>query len=497
MRFRSAMAIVLLGVALAPVPSRGASALPAPSSGLGLSGYDLRGRASGVLVSYDIPGRLPISPIVDVAAPDVQSSVAVGPTPAASSSLAYPGPLVLSLDTIFAQFGGGDNPLPPYPAIVRAPGTSGSSVEDTTTVPGGSMAATAEGAAASATANMPGRSTPGVLSVGTVRASSTTTIDAGIATTRVLVEVDEVDLVGGLVHLDGIVTDLTVTTDGVNATATGGTTFAGATALGLPAIIDADGIRFADPTATPPTTADPATAVLGPLGPVLAPAADLTAGVTSLLAGDPAGLDALLDEVGITIRAAEPITEVEGPAGSMRSAGLTIDFSAELDATPLGQVLDAIPALPELAGSPFQPADLVAIIGANHVSGLSIGAATATASARPLPVRAQPDRPDAAPGSSAASSPGGAGTSSGASTPRASTGSPNAATASRPAAEVSTQPAGLQLPFADLVGWRMVVLAIAAALVGSYGTRKLPDLALAPSASRRCALGTVPDRSSP
>lgn len=503
MKVRIAAALLLLGVALAPVPGRAVEATPVQASSIELSGYDLRGRGSGVLVSYDIPERLPISPILDVATPDVQASVTAGPTPAASSSLAYPGPLILSLDTVFAQFGGVDNPLPAYPAIVRAPTAAGSSAEDTTTVPGGTMAASAEGASASATAVMPTRASPAVAAIGTVSASSTTSIDGAVATTHVRVEVEGVDVLGGLVHLDGLVTDLTVTTDGVNATTSGGTTFAGASALGLPVVIDATGIRFADEGASPPTTAGPLDAVLGPLGgsldavgDALAPLGDLTAGVTALLTGDPAGLDALLQEIGVRIRVGEPVAEVQGPAGSLRSAGLAIDFSAELDATPLGQLLDVLPPLPELPGSPFQPADLVAIVGANHVSGVSIGSATATATARPLPVRATPDRPAADPtGPATPVATGGGGTSTGTAA-RPSASSPVSG-GSAPTGTVSTQPAALELPFADLVGWRMVVLAVAAALVASLGTRKLPDLALAPSAARHCALGTAPERSAP
>jgi hypothetical protein len=309
-------------------------------------------------------------------------------------------------------------------------------------------------------------------------------------------------VLGGLIHLDGLTTDLPVTTDGVTATTSGGTTFAAASALGLPVVIDATGIRFADDGAAPPTTAGPLDGVLGPLGGLLAPIGDalppvgeLTEGVTSILTGDPLGLDALLHEVGVAIRIAEPTAEVQGPAGSLRSAGLVIDFSAELDATPLGQLLDLLPPLPDLPGSPFQPADLVAIVGANHVSGVSVGGASATASARPLPVRSQPDRASSSSPSAPAATSSGSGTSQGGGAPRpASSASSPAGAGSTP---IDSERVALRLPFADLVGWRMVVLAVAAALVASLGTRKLPDLALAPSAARHCALGTAPDRSAP
>lgn len=494
MRVRAVATALLVGIALAPVPGRDVGATPNQVPAIGLSGYDLRGRGSGVLVSYDIPGRLPISPILDIAAPDVQASLSVGPTPAASSSLAYPGPLVLGLDTIFAQFGGYENPLPAYPAIVRAPSTAGTSAEDSTTVPGGTMAASAEGASASATALMPGRATPAVASIGSVSASATTTIEGTSATSHVRVEVDGIDLLGGLVQLDSLVTDLSVTSDGNTAATAGGTTIAGATALGLPVVIDADGIRFEGAGDAAPTAPDPIGGALGPLGHPLAPVSDLTTGVSSLLAGDPAGLEMLLEEVGISIRLAEPVAESQGPAGSLRSAGLSIEFSAELDATPLGQLFDAVPALPELPGSPFQPADLIAIVGANHVSGISIGAASATSSSRPLPVRQTPSRSETA--SVSPSSPTGSGSApSGA--PSRPSGGAAAPTGSTSDSAVAARPVALELPFADLVGWRMVVLAVAAALVSSLGTKKLPDLALAPSAARHCALGTAPDRSAP
>src|SRR5687768_17822146 len=54
-----------------------------------------------------------------------------------------------------------------------------------------------------------------------------------------------IDVVG-LLTIDSVVTDLTATTDGATASATGGTVVSGARFLGQPVTIDAEGIHPAE-----------------------------------------------------------------------------------------------------------------------------------------------------------------------------------------------------------------------------------------------------------
>ena len=318
-----------------------------------------------------------------------------------------------------------------------------------------------------------------MIDVGTVTAASRTVVDGKTATTRVRVEVDGLDALGGVLHVDGIVTDLVVISDGEKATTKGGTTVTGATVLGLPAVIDAEGVRFEGdgPGGAP--------APLAPVGGALGPVAGLSPGVAAVLAGDPTGLQKALAEAGISVRVARPEALVEGPGGSLRSAGMVIDLSGDLQATPLAQLLDLVPGLPEAQGAPFQANDVVAIAKANHISSIGIGAARAAASARPLVARSSTGSIS---GSSGGSLGGGFEPGFGAPSGSASTGG------ARGGEAVGTQrPIAQRLPLGDLVGWRLVVLALAGAFLASLGTRKLPDWALA-AGGERCTLSTTRDR---
>ena len=450
-----------------------------------LSGYDVQGRAGGLVVGYDIPGRLPLSPLVDVAVPDARSAVGVGPAGSAYASLGYPGPLLLSLDTLLVQVGGIDNPLPPYPFIVRAPSTSGTSVRDTTTVPGGRMEAIADGGRAMAHAVLPAKATLPVLDLGTVDARSETTVSGAAATSAVRVQVDGVDF-GGLVSIEALFTDLKVTTNGEKVAQEGTTKVTGVRVLGREAVIDGDGIRFTKAAGSQiAELLAPVADGLGPLidglAPVLEGLGPATEGIGGILQGDPTGLQKVLEESGISIRLAQPRFTGVGSGGTLEGAGLVVAFDSDLDETPLAQLValfDLLPPLPEVPGLPLQPTDLIAAIRARHVGQIGIAAGRASATAK-VPAT----RPQA--GSSDIDLPA-LGGSTGGLAPVQPPGFDSDPTAQTPDA----RPAALRLPLGDLVGWRMVLLGIAAALVASLFTRRLPDVALAAQAST-CAPPTT------
>lgn len=479
MKGRLLLAGVLAAVALVPTaPVARPETLEPPR----LTGYDVQGRAGGLVVAYDIPGRLPLSPLVDVAVPDAQSSMSVGPSGAASSSLLYPGPLLLSLDTVFNQFVGAPSPLPPYPLIVRAPTTTGTSVLDTTSLPGGRMEAAADGGASSARAVLPAKTALPLLDLGTMDASSRTTVAGDEATGHVRVQVDGLEI-PGLLSVEALVTDLLARSDGEAVTHDGSTKLTGVRVLGREAVIDGSGVRFTDAAAGQVASLlAPVVDLLGPLVGGLAPVLDglgpLTAGVGAVLAGDPTGIQQVLAESGLAIRVAEPRFTGEGGAGTLEGAGLVIAFDADLDETPLAQLValfDLLPPLPEVPGLPLQVSDLIAAIRARHVGQVGVGAgrvavrAVAPGSTDPDPTPVEV--PGGRTGSDLAFGP---------------VSQPPGFDAAPDAPGGAPRPAALRLPLGSLVGWRMVLLGAAAALVASAFTRRLPDLALATPPSGSC-----------
>jgi hypothetical protein len=487
MRARVLLAGLLAAVALVPTASTAQPQTLEPLAPPTLSGYDVQGRAGGLVVAYDIPGRLPLSPLVDVAVPDAQSSVGVGPAGSAIASLGYPGPLLLSLDTVFAQFGGIENPLPPYPFIVRAPTSTGTAVLDTTSVPGGRMEAIADGGRAAAQAVLPAKSTLPVLDLGTVDARSETTVAGGAATSHVRVQVDGIEI-PGLLSVDSLVTDLEVSSNGEAVTQAGTTKLAGVRVLGREAVIDGNGIRFtkAEASAVAKLLA-PLADGLGPLVDGLAPLLDglgpATEGIGAILQGDPTGLQKVLEESGISVRLAQPRFTGTGSAGTLDGAGLVVAFDADLDETPLAQLValfDLLPPLPEVPGLPLQPTDLVAAIRARHVGQLGIAAGRASVTAKLPSGRAT----DGGTGGTGGPQLGGT---TGGFAPIQPPGFDSDPTATTPGA----RPAALRLPLGELVGWRMVLLGIAAALVASLFTRRLPDVALAAAQAGTCAPPTT------
>jgi hypothetical protein len=488
MRVRLILAVALAAVALLPVAPSASSQAVGASEAPTLTGYDVQGRASGLVFAYDIPGRLPLSPLFDIAVPDAQSSVAVGPSSSAAASLGYPGPLLLSLDTVLAQFGGVDNPLPPYPLIVRAPTAAGSSIVDTTSLPGGQMEAKAEGAVSRARAILPAKTALPVLDLGTIDAVSDTSVAGNIATGHVRVQVDGV-AIPGLLSIEALVTDLKVTSDGTKTTQEASTKAVGVRILGREAIIDGDGVRFTaaaqdDVAELLKPIVDGLGPLLGGLGPVLDGLGPLTAGVNAIISGAPTGLQQVLDEVGISIRLAESRVTADGGTATLDGAGVLVSFDQELNETPLAQLLDLLPPVPDIPGLPLQVTDLLAILRANHLGSLGFASGRVVVSAK-----GPRDASSSGGGTSSFPDLGGSDVAFDPIQPPGFDSAPGAATP-------DARPAAFNLPLGSLVGWRMVLLGIALALVASAFTRRLPDLALAAAQAGPCTPTQTKGRSS-
>lgn len=425
-----------------------------------LGGYTLVGRANAVRLLYDLPGSLPIGPLVEVAAPEATTRLATGPVGSALSAMGYPGPIVLGWEALMAQ-GGFESPLPipDYPLAVSATTSGPTEVRDDRTVPGGSMHARAEGAEAEAVTVSPSNDASPILSIAGSRSSSRSSV-ASTAETTATVEVAGVVALGGMLRIDSVRSALRASSDGETGRTGGGTTVAGASFLGQPVEIDGDGIRFTDP----PPAADPV-------------AAPLDAALAEVLSQF-GGLDEALAEAGIRIRLADPRATGAGAAAELVTEGVTIEIEQELGAGPLGQLLALVPLLPDVPGPPVGPNDLVQVIQARQVTSISIGRAEVAAAAAPA-FELPPLGPGAIPpggnvpvaeGASPSGSPAFGGGPSGAGPP----GAPGTPAGALTGPIADTGPLGLP----GVVGPGVVLAALVGGVLLSLGTRKLPDWAL-------------------
>src|SRR3546814_17351418 len=97
---------------------------------------------------------------------------------------------------------------------------------------------------------MPKAIAPAIASFGTLSSLATTDVDGSTVTVRARSEMSGFSLLDVL-KIDSIVTDITVSSIGEETTVTGGTTVAGATLLGLPATLAAEGIHVHSEAAPP------------------------------------------------------------------------------------------------------------------------------------------------------------------------------------------------------------------------------------------------------
>lgn len=443
----------------------------------GLGGFTVDSRGSGVRLLYDLPGALPIGTLVDVGSPEAQAKLATGPVGSALSGLGYPGPVVLGGGALMEQ-GGFDSPfdVPDYPFVIQANSSGPTEVRDEETVPGSSMYAKAEGAEAQAVTVASGSETDPVLHHGGVRALSDAT--AGDTTeSTVTVDVSDVMLLGGLIQIDAVRTELRATSDGATAGSEGGTTVSGASVLGEPVTIGPDGIEFSDPPEGDDSDGDdaPLGGVLGDAGEALDP---LSAGIADLLE-QRGSLNEILTQAGISVRLAEPrATGSESEAAAERvSHGVVVEFSQELGATPLADLFDLIPLLPGIPGAPVGPNDLVQILQARQVSAIAIGRGSVATSASPAfePPSFETNIDTAAAPPALGPTPSGP-SSTPSSPPSPSTPGPGGTGSS----EVATGPVSSSEPFPlrGVLGPATIALAVAGALLASLGTRKLPDWAM-------------------
>lgn len=209
-----------------------------------------------------------------------------------------------------------------------------------------------------------------VLSVGGMSSSSRTTYDADSVSATASAQLGEVDLIGGLVKLEGITVSSTSTGKLSGSTTTPKVTYGGLTIAGTPFKLTSDGIE--------------------------------AAGKTTAIPGLPDAPAKALETLGISITLPKPIKSAKGGQSSSSAAGPTITIDTQpltnllmLDKLPLGDLVNKLPdSAGELKGLLLAALEahpkIVAILGdvssqAQVVPAISFGGTGGTTPAAPGP----------------------------------------------------------------------------------------------------------------
>lgn len=359
-------------------------------------GFDMSARGNGVQVTYDSPGVTPVSPAVQVGVPEALATSSSG-TNYALASVAYPGPVLADLPTVLKQTNPDAPPVvPPYPVRTQAFFPSGPT-EQAQAAGTSTMRSVTDAVSSQATVTSNATELEQLFQVAWVSAATRTRVEEGKVTTRARVEATGTDLLGGLLHIESIVTDLVAASDGRKAATDGRTTVNGVTFLGLAAELDGDGLRLSDepPTADPPGALDPVIGELlgedpSSLGESARPLADqLNDAITSTL-GENATLGDLLEEHGVRIRVLEPVESISKGTGTRSANGVQMDLSYTASGDPrvaplLKQLFPAggLPAECPVPNAPLDcsPEGLVSLLTRTHIAAVVVAPAGVKAAA--------------------------------------------------------------------------------------------------------------------
>jgi hypothetical protein len=482
-----ALAGALLGGSAAGAPASTAQEAGGEQVGDELfGGYELSSRANGVQVTYDMPGVMPISPILQVSVPEALATLSTGPSGYALSSVAFPGPLIADLGAVVALADENAPEIPGYPLRAEAFFPSGPTEASEGSDGGPVMRSTTEAHATTATAEYSSFDADPLISAGQVTSSSRSSIEDGRAVNRARTELTDVRILGGVLAIDSIVTDLVAANDGTGGATDGGTTVSGVRFLGLAATLDERGLVLAEapPAEDGPVPHDP----LG-LGQVTDGLDQATGPVNELLSEvlDQAvpQLNDLLVEAGIQVRLLEPVEQI-GPGSASRSTGgLEVDIVYEgRDQDLLVELIRSIP--PEMRQSLGPIPNPVNFLAENHEFDISLGHAAVSSVASPLfvvdippfaPADVATPTPTASPsaGSGSAGAPGFSTPTPGITAP-----SPGPRSTSQAPVELVTEPA------TALTSVGLPALLVLAVLLGSMAfgpaSSRLADAVLAPTA---------------
>jgi hypothetical protein len=475
----------LLGLA-GNLPAEAQDAPPGKAGEELFGAYQLTSRGIGVQGTYAIEGLLPGgSAIMDLTLPETLANFSSGPSGYGLASLAYPGGLVANFGSLMAQAGGPADAVPPYPIKAEAFFPAGPTESDASQAGGTVQKVVTTDRGVDSSASFPAIDAPPVVSIGSLTSASRGAIEGDLAISRSRVVLGNVRILGGLITIDSLVTDLVAAHDGQTGSTAGGTTASGVKFLGLDATLTGDGLILKEA----PPVEGPAAPLGGVLAPVVGPLSSITGPVQqqlrAVLAQAVPQVDDVLAQAGITLSILDPHDEqVESGAATRITTGLAIQMSYKgREQQALVDLINSIP--PDLKPNIGPIPNPVTFLAENHITGLALGPASVSSLATPpFPMLdfVVPDLPPVGAGFD----PGSAGTFS---TPGFST---PAAQLPTPASDGSTTSPSTE-PVSALVGGAMPALLVALGLLASpffgAGSARLADLALAPTATTSCPIG--------
>ena len=263
----------------------------------------------------------------------------VGPTGRAAASSVWPGAGVGD------GFGAVCECDQTYPIKAQA-NYPGETTQQDASVPGqgGGMTAFAEGLDVVATADTSDNPAPELMTFGSVASRSESHVFDGEVVSTAYASVGDVSLLGGLVTIDSVVTDLAARSDTEVATTGGATAVTGLTILGTGYTIDQDGLRAVEEEPDDDDgDGDGGTTPGGLLGDVTDVLPDAVSVLQSLV-----GSEALREEAGISVQLVEHVEDINGANGSRVAEGLRVI----IETAPLRSVLDIVPFADIVGGVP-------------------------------------------------------------------------------------------------------------------------------------------------
>ncbi len=375
-------------------------------------GFNLKSAASGLTVTFNQPGSpVPANPTGEFHQAYSEARHETGPTGHGTASMLWPG-------STAANFGGFFG-FPNYP--VRSEAFYPQGPPDHVSNDGGTLTMKTHSDDAKTEASTSTQSVPGgpVGTIGSLTSSSATTIESARVVSAGTAAASDINLLNGVIHIGSVVTEAKAITDGTVGTVEGQTSVTGATVGGTPVTVDSTGIH----------------------GPATIP-----------LAPNPA--QAALDQLGVSIKVAEPVDTVNGADSARTAGGLVVTFSPATAGLPA-----SFETVYRFAGVSVSSAAVppVATGGAGGAGGAAGGAAGKTAGKT------------AGGGTSGAPASGGTTTPGSGATTTTIPGTPPTAASTVPASEiVTTQPvaAPLPIPAGAAIPVTLGGVAVAAAAVG-------------------------------
>lgn len=214
------------------------AALEATDAGVG--GFDLRAQSAPILMNLDTP-TLALPRLVQLGIPYASTQAVSGPSGLAIGSVLWPGPVAADAGGALAQLGLA-LPIPSYPIRAQSSLPSDEPEQVVAPAPGVRMTTEARDEGLHAEATYPSFEIPGLFMVGSLLATSDTTLEEGIVRTRTRAHLARIEVLDGLIELGPLTTEAGAESNGERARATATLSPIEVTVGGQPAALGPEGI---------------------------------------------------------------------------------------------------------------------------------------------------------------------------------------------------------------------------------------------------------------